>query len=69
MIYLRADGVPPASDAVLNQQFEMDRTICQGDMQKAKRIRRIDYRRRDTRRFRGCQSQRSGIPSRARLHG
>jgi hypothetical protein len=35
MIYLRGDGVPPASDAVLNQQFEMDRTICQGDMQKA----------------------------------
>jgi hypothetical protein len=35
MIYLRANGVPPASDVVLNQQFEMDRTICQGDMQKA----------------------------------
>jgi hypothetical protein len=35
MIYLRADGVPPASDVVLNQQFEMDRTICQGDLQKA----------------------------------
>ncbi len=35
MIYLRADGISPASDPVLNQQFEMDRTICQGDMQKA----------------------------------
>ena len=35
LIYLRADGVPPGSDPVLNQQFEMDRTICQGDMQKA----------------------------------
>lgn len=35
MIYLRADGVAPASDMVLNQQFEMDRTVCQGDMQKA----------------------------------
>jgi hypothetical protein len=34
-LYLRADGVPPASDPVLNQQFEMDRTICQGDLQKA----------------------------------
>jgi hypothetical protein len=35
MVYLRADGVPPMSDPVLNQQFEMDRTICNGDMQKA----------------------------------
>ena len=35
MIYLRADGMNPVSDPVVNQQFEMDRTICQGDMQKA----------------------------------
>jgi hypothetical protein len=34
-IYLRADGMSPASDPVLNQQFDMDRTVCQGDMQKA----------------------------------
>jgi hypothetical protein len=25
----------PVGDPVVNQQFEMDRTICQGDMQKA----------------------------------
>jgi hypothetical protein len=35
MLYLRADGVAPGSDPVLNQQFEMDRTVCNGDMQKA----------------------------------
>ena len=35
MIYLRADGINPVGDPVVNQQFEMDRTICQGDMQKA----------------------------------
>jgi hypothetical protein len=35
MIYLRADGQMAAGDPVLQQQFEMDRTICQGDMQKA----------------------------------
>ena len=34
MIYLRADGVPPASDPVLQQQFEVDRTICDGELQK-----------------------------------
>ena len=28
MIYLRADGQVPASDPVLKQQFEMDRTVC-----------------------------------------
>jgi len=27
LIYLRADGMAPASDPVANQQFEMDRTI------------------------------------------
>jgi hypothetical protein len=31
----QSDGRMPASDPVLNQQFDMDRTICQGDMQKA----------------------------------
>jgi hypothetical protein len=35
MVWLRADGVAPGADPVLNQQFEMDRTICNGDMQKA----------------------------------
>jgi len=35
MIYLRADGQMAAGDPVLQQQFEMDHTICQGDMQKA----------------------------------
>lgn len=34
-VYLLADGRAPGSDPVLNQQFEMDRTICNGDMQKA----------------------------------
>jgi len=35
MVYLRSDGAFPASDPVMNQQFEMDRTVCRGDMQKA----------------------------------
>ncbi len=35
MVWLRSDGVFPGSDPVLNQQLEMDRTICNGDMQKA----------------------------------
>jgi hypothetical protein len=34
-VYLLADGRLPGDDPVLNQQFEMDRTICNGDMQKA----------------------------------
>jgi hypothetical protein len=34
-VYLLADGRAPGADPVLNQQFEMDRTICNGDMQKA----------------------------------
>lgn len=34
-VYLLADGRMPASDPVLNQQFEMDRTVCQGELQKA----------------------------------
>jgi hypothetical protein len=34
-VYLLADGRAPGSDPVLNQQFEMDRTVCNGDMQKA----------------------------------
>jgi len=33
--YLRADGQDMAGDPVLRQQFEMDRTICQGEQQKA----------------------------------
>lgn len=35
LVYLRQDGVFPASDPVLNQQFQTDSTICRGDMQKA----------------------------------
>jgi hypothetical protein len=35
MIYLRADGQDAVSDPVLHQQFDMDRTVCNGDMQKA----------------------------------
>jgi hypothetical protein len=35
MIYLRADGQVAANDPVLHQQFEMDRTVCQGELQKA----------------------------------
>jgi hypothetical protein len=35
MLYLRADGIAPSSDPVLKQQFDMDRTVCLGDMQKA----------------------------------
>jgi hypothetical protein len=34
-IYLRADGQVAANDPVLRQQFEMDRTVCRGEMQKA----------------------------------
>jgi hypothetical protein len=34
-VYLRADGQVVAGDPVLAQQFEMDRTICNGDLQKA----------------------------------
>jgi len=34
-IYLRADGQDMASDPVLRQQFDTDRTICQGEQQKA----------------------------------
>jgi hypothetical protein len=34
-VYLLADGRMPAGDPVLNQQFEMDRTVCQGELQKA----------------------------------
>jgi hypothetical protein len=34
-VYLLADGRMPASDPVVNQQFEMDRTVCQGELQKA----------------------------------
>jgi len=33
--YLLADGRLPGADPVLNQQFEMDRTVCQGELQKA----------------------------------
>jgi hypothetical protein len=29
------DGRLPGADPVLNQQFEMDRTVCQGELQKA----------------------------------
>jgi hypothetical protein len=35
MTWLRADGVAPSADPVINQQFEMDRTVCQGELQKA----------------------------------
>ncbi len=34
-VYLLADGRSPGSDPVLNQQFEMDSTVCQGELQKA----------------------------------
>jgi hypothetical protein len=34
-VFLLADGRLPASDPVLNQQFQMDRTVCQGELQKA----------------------------------
>jgi hypothetical protein len=34
-VYLLADGRAPGADPVLNQQFEMDRMVCQGQMQKA----------------------------------
>jgi hypothetical protein len=35
MVYLLADGRSPRSDPVLNQQFEMDRTICAGELKSA----------------------------------
>jgi hypothetical protein len=34
MIYLTADGHAPNTDPVLQQQFDMDATICRGEMQK-----------------------------------
>jgi hypothetical protein len=35
MSYVRLDGRSAASDPVLAQQFEVDRTVCAGEMQKA----------------------------------
>jgi hypothetical protein len=35
MVYLRIDGQRGSTDPVLAQQFEIDRTICQGEMQRA----------------------------------
>jgi hypothetical protein len=35
MAYVRIDGQRAATDPVLAQQFEVDRTICSGEMQKA----------------------------------
>ncbi len=35
MVYLLADGRAPGDDPVLNQQFDMDRTVCNGETQKA----------------------------------
>jgi hypothetical protein len=35
MVYLRIDGQRASTDPVLAQQFEVDRTICSGEMQKA----------------------------------
>jgi hypothetical protein len=35
MVYVRLDGRSSVSDPVLAQQFEVDRTICSGEMQKA----------------------------------
>jgi hypothetical protein len=34
-VYLLADGRLPASDPVMNQQFETDSTVCQREVQKA----------------------------------
>lgn len=34
-VYVRLDGQRAASDPILAQQFEVDRTICSGEMQKA----------------------------------
>jgi hypothetical protein len=34
-VFLLADGRNPGSDPVLNQQFRMDSTVCQGELQKA----------------------------------
>lgn len=35
MLYIRADGQRPSQSPVVHQQFEMDATMCQGEMQKA----------------------------------
>ena len=35
MVYVRLDGQRSSNDPVLAQQFEIDRTICAGEMQKA----------------------------------
>ncbi len=35
MVYILADGRAPGDDPVLNQQFDMDRTVCNGETQKA----------------------------------
>jgi hypothetical protein len=35
MAYIRTDGQRTLTDPVLAQQFEIDRTICSGEMQKA----------------------------------
>lgn len=35
MAYVRLDGQRSSTDPVLHQQFEVDRTICSGEMQKA----------------------------------
>jgi hypothetical protein len=35
MVYVRLDGQRGAADPVLAQQFEVDRTVCAGEMQKA----------------------------------
>ncbi len=35
MAYIRIDGQRAKTDPVLAQQFEIDRTICSGEMQKA----------------------------------
>jgi hypothetical protein len=35
MLWLRADGQPAANDPVLTQQFQMDKTICLGQREKA----------------------------------
>ena len=35
MMWLRADGQPAANDPVLAQQFQMDRTVCLGEREKA----------------------------------
>lgn len=35
MLWVRGDGQRTAGDPVMVHQFEMDRTMCQGEMQKA----------------------------------